>query len=222
MSRLGTVVVVIDVILPVLNEAGSLAWVLGRFPAGYSPIVVDNDSDDGSPELARSLGARVVEQPLRGFGSACFAGLVNATSEVVCFMDCDGSLDPADLPQVANPVLSDEADLMIGARLASPGAWPLHARIGNRLLARSIRRKTGVAVNDLGPMRAAGRAALISLDLTDRRFGWPLEMVLKAAHEGWRIREVGIPYLPRNGSSKVTGTLSGTIKTIRDMNAVLR
>lgn len=212
----------IDVILPVLNESRSIPWVVDRFPEWFSPIVVDNGSTDGSAQIAQALGARVVREPQRGFGAACFAGLLAATTEIVCFMDCDGSLDPSHLPEVTNPVLRDDAELVVGARVAAPGAWPLHARVGNHVLARKIRRKAGVALRDLGPMRATKRAALLSLGLTDRRFGWPLEMVIKAAEAGWRIREVNVPYLPRHGASKVTGTVSGTLKTIRDMSAVLR
>src|SRR6185312_792018 len=113
----------IDVVLPVLDEAAALPWVLERMPPGYRAVVADNGSADGSPELARSLGAQVVVEPQRGFGAACFAGLRAARSDVVCFMDCDGSLDPADLPLVAEPVVAGRAGLMLGARRAGSGAW---------------------------------------------------------------------------------------------------
>lgn len=213
----------IDVILPVLNEAESLPWVLGRMPTGYRPIVVDNGSTDGSGEVAGRLGATVVTEPRPGFGSACWAGLTAAGSEVVCFMDCDGSLDPADLPSVAQPVAGGEADLVLGARRASAGAWPLHSRLANRALAAELNRRTRAGLTDLGPMRAAGRAPLLDLGLLDRRFGWPLEMVLKAAAAGWRIHEVPIPYAARRaGRSKVTGTLKGTLRTVMDMGSLLR
>ncbi len=213
----------IDVILPVLNEAESLPWVLGRMPPGYRPIVVDNGSTDGSGEVAGRLGATVVTEPRPGFGSACWAGLTAAGAEVVCFMDCDGSLDPADLPSVAQPVAGGEADLVLGARRAGAGAWPLHSRLANRVLAAELNRRTGAGLTDLGPMRAAGRAPLLDLGLVDRRFGWPLEMVLRAAAAGWRIHEVPIPYAARRaGRSKVTGTLKGTLRTVRDMGALLR
>jgi glycosyltransferase involved in cell wall biosynthesis len=212
-----------DVILPVLDEAEALPGVLARIPAGYRPLVVDNGSTDGSAELAHRLGAEVVSEPRRGFGAACYAGLAATTSDVVCFMDCDGSLDPAELPAVAGPVLDGRADLVLGARRASPGAWPLHARVGNRIVARELRRRTGVDLADLGPMRAARRLPLLELGITDRRFGWPLEMVLRAAGAGWRIAEVPVGYRPRaGGRSKVTGTLSGTVRTVRDMGRVLR
>jgi glycosyltransferase involved in cell wall biosynthesis len=164
-----------DVILPVLDEAGALPWVLGRMPAGYRPIVVDNGSTDGSAEVAAALGAMVVLEHRRGFGAACFAGLVAATDDVVCFLDADGSLDPAELPDVAEPVLAGRADLVLAARRPEPGSWPVHARVANRLLARRLRRASGVA------------------------------------------------YRPRRaGRSKVTGTVSGTIRAVRDMGEVLR
>ncbi len=213
----------VDVILPVLNEAESLPWVLQRMPAGYRPIVADNGSTDGSGELARRLGAVVVTEPRAGFGAACWAGLTAATSQVVCFMDCDGSLDPQDLPLVAEPVAAGASDLMLGSRSPARGAWPLHSRLANRLIALELRRRTGSRLHDLGPMRAARRTGLLELGLVDRRFGWPLEMVLRAAQAGWRIAEVPVPYAPRRaGQSKVTGTLTGTLRTVRDMGALLR
>ncbi len=211
-----------DVVLPVLNEADALPWVLGRMPAGFTPVVVDNGSTDGSAEIARDLGAFVVREPRRGFGAACFAGLTASSGDVVCFMDCDGSLDPSDLPSVVAPVLAGEADLVLGARVPERGAWPLHARVGNRALAWEVRWRTGLGLRDLGPMRAARRDALLALGLRDRRFGWPLEMVVRAAAEGWRIREVPVPYRTRSGRSKVTGTVRGTARTVRDMARVLR
>lgn len=211
-----------DVVLPVLNEAQALPWVLERFPAGYRPIVVDNASTDGSAAIAQGLGAMVVHEPVRGFGAACFAGLSAASDDVVCFMDADSSLDPQDLPLVAEPVIADRFDLVMGRRVAERGAWPLHARIGNQALAWEIRRRTGLRLRDIGPMRAARRSALVSLGMRDRRFGWPLEMVLRAARSGWRISEVDVPYSSRAGRSKVTGTLRGTVRTVRDMTKVLR
>ncbi len=212
----------IDVVLPVLDEREALPRVLAAFPRGFRPIVADNGSTDGSGDVARELGATVVVEPQRGFGAACFAGLEAATADVVCFMDCDGSLDPRDLPRVADPVDEGRADLVLGARrLVERRAMPPHARVANRVLALELRRRTGRPITDLGPMRAARRSALLGLGIRDRRFGWPLEMVLLAARAGWRIEEVPVPYAPRAGRSKVTGTVRGTVRTVRDMRAVL-
>ena len=212
----------IDVILPCLNEAEALPWVLSRMPAGFHPLVADNGSTDASASIAVAHGATVVRVPQRGFGAACHAGLVAATSDVVCFMDADASLDPRDLPQVAGPVQLRSADLVLGRRMTRTlGSWPVHARVANKVLAVELRRRTGVRLRDLGPMRCARRAQLLGLGLSDRRFGYPLEMVMAAATADWRIREVDIPYLPRSGRSKVTGTVSGTVRTVRDMRRVL-
>jgi hypothetical protein len=136
-------------------------------------------------------------------------------------MDADGSFDGADLLPVAAPVIDDVADLVLGARRASRGAWPVHGRIGNRLLAWELRRRTGVALHDLGPMRAARREPLLRLGITDRRSGWPLEMVLRAHQAGWRITESSVAYRPRTGRSKVTGTVAGTVTAVCDMSRVL-
>ena len=212
----------IDVILPCLNEAAALPWVLSRMPAGFHPVVADNGSTDASASIAVEHGATVVRVPQRGFGAACHAGLLSATSDIVCFMDADASLDPRDLPQVAGPVRLGSADLVLGRRMTrSLGSWPVHARVANKVLAVELRRRTGVRLRDLGPMRCTRRAQLLALGLSDRRFGYPLEMVMAAADADWRIDEVDIPYLPRSGRSKVTGTVSGTVRTVRDMRRVL-
>jgi glycosyltransferase involved in cell wall biosynthesis len=213
---------VVDVVLPVLDEAAALPWVLARMPTGFRPLVVDNGSSDGSAELARRLGAQVVEEPRRGFGAACHTGLLAARTEVVCFMDCDGSLDPLELPRVAGPVLGGERELMLGARRPDRGAWPVHARLANRVLALELRRRSGLGLSDLGPMRAAPRGGLLGLALQDRRFGYPLEMVLRAAAAGWRVDETDVGYRARAGRSKVTGTVRGTARAIADMARALR
>ncbi len=209
------------VILPVLDEREALPGVLARMPDGYAPLVVDNGSTDGSGELAAQLGAQVVREPQRGFGAACWAGLTAAREDVVCFMDCDGSFDPAELPLVADPVIAGRADLVLGARRADPGAWPASARIANRALTLELRRRAGLRLRDLGPMRAARREPLLALGIRDRRFGWPLEMVLRASQAGWRLEEVEVGYHPREGRSKVTGTVKGYLRTVRDMARVL-
>jgi glycosyltransferase involved in cell wall biosynthesis len=213
---------VIDVVLPVLDEAAALPWVLERMPEGFRALVADNGSTDGSATIALELGARVVREPQRGFGAACFAGLSAAETDLVCFMDADASLDPADLRRVCAPLLEGRADLVLGARVAERGAWPLHARAANRALALEMRRRTGLALRDLGPMRAARRADLLALGIRDRRFGWPLEMVLRAHAAGWRVEELPVGYRARAGRSKVTGTVRGTARTVRDMAAALR
>ncbi len=210
----------IDVILPVLNEREALPIVLRAMPRGYRPIVADNGSDDGSGEVARELGAIVVHEPRRGFGAACYAGLVAAQSDIVCFMDCDGSLDPRDLPLVSDPVATGAADLVMGARKLERGAMPPHAQVANKVLALELRRRTGRRLTDLGPMRAARRRALLDLGIEDRRFGWPLELVLRAAAAGWTVTEVPVPYRARAGKSKITGTVKGTVRAVRDMRAV--
>jgi glycosyltransferase involved in cell wall biosynthesis len=214
-----------DVIVPVLDEAAALPRLLARWPAGYRAIVVDNGSTDGSGEIAARLGAAVVVEPRRGFGAACWAGLraADPADGVVCFMDGDGSLDPADLPLVAGPVMAGEADLVLGARRPTDRqAWPRHARLANAVLAAELRRRTGHRLRDVGPMRAALVGPLRDLRLVDRRSGWPLEMIIKAAASGWRLGEVPVPYAPRVGKSKVTGTVKGTIGAVRDMGRVLR
>src|SRR5688500_16037287 len=212
----------VDVVLPVLDEAAALPWVLERMPPGHRAIVVDNGSTDGSAALAERLGATVVGEPRRGFGAACATGLAHATAPVVAFCDADASLDPAQLPLVTGPVLDGGADLVLGARRpVGAGAWPAHARVANRYLARRLRRSTGARLTDLGPMRAARTAELVGLGVEDRRFGWPREMVLRAARAGWTLAEVPVDYHPRTGRSKVTGTARGTARAIRDMRRVL-
>jgi glycosyltransferase involved in cell wall biosynthesis len=238
-----------DVVLPCLDEAAALPWVLSRIPEGYRAIVADNGSTDGSPEIAAARGAVVVSVPRRGFGAAVHAGVLAAAwlaagegtgddgvgddgvgddgvgdDGVVCVLDADGSFDPAQLPRVADPVRAGVADLVLGRRRPTTrGAWPAHARLGNAVIARRLRRTAGIPVHDLGPMRAARRASLLALDLRDRRFGYPLEMVVRAAQAGWRVIEVDVDYAPRaeGTRSKVTGTVRGTVRTVRDMARVL-
>lgn len=210
-----------DVILPVLNEVDALPWVLSRFPVGYRAIVVDNGSTDGSATVAAAHGALVVVENRRGFGAACYAGLLAATSDVVAFMDADASLDPRDLDQICAPVSADAADLVLGARRHQPGSWPWHARLANRWLAHQVRARVAAPITDLGPMRAVGRRHLLDLDMTDRTFGWPLEMVLKAGGAGWRIEERPVDYRQRIGRSKVTGTVRGTVGAYRSMSRLL-
>lgn len=209
---------VLDIVLPCLDEAGALPWVLSRIPDGARAIVVDNGSTDRSADIARELGATVVPCPQRGYGAACHAGLSAAEGDLVAFCDCDGSLDPADALRLA----AVDADLVVGRRRPTTWtAWPPHARLANRELARRVRRRTGVAMSDIGPLRVAPRERLLALGLTDRRSGYPVETVVRAADAGWRIAQVDVAYSPRTGRSKVTGTWRGTATAVRDMSAVL-
>ena len=220
--KVGTVRGVIDVVLPALDEAAAIERVLASIPSGYRPIVVDNGSTDDTARLAAACGAAVIAEPARGFGSACFAGLRAARSEVVAFMDCDGSLDGSELPRVCDRVASGEVDLVLGARRSVvQRAWPVHARVANLLLARLVSCRTGLRLSDLGPLRAARRRALLELGIEDRRCGWPLEMVLRARRAGWSIEEVPVSYRPRVGRSKVTGTIQGTVHAVADMSRTL-
>ena len=213
----------VDVVLPCLDEEGALPWVLGRLPEGWHAIVVDNGSTDDSARVAAEHGATVVQEARRGFGSAAHAGLEAATADYVAFCDADASMDPADLVALAAPVMAGDADLVLGRRRPTTrGAWPVHARIANLALSHLMRRASGVALHDLGPLRVARRRALLDLDLKDRRSGYPLEMVLRASEAGWRIVEQDAPYSPRVGRSKVTGTIRGTSVAIKDMSRLLR
>ncbi|MHC3469644.1 glycosyltransferase family 2 protein [Streptomyces sp. 7R007] len=212
----------VDVVLPCLDEAEALPWVLRRVPPGWRALVVDNGSTDGSAGIAAALGATVVRERRRGFGAACHAGLAAATADIVCFCDCDASLDPAGLVPFVERIRAGESDLVLGRRRPETrGAWPVHARAGNLALALLLRRRTGLRLHDLGPLRAARREPLLALGLTDRRSGYPLQMVVRAADAGWRVTEQDVPYRPRTGASKVTGTWRGTWQTVRDMSRVL-
>jgi glycosyltransferase involved in cell wall biosynthesis len=216
--------VAVDVILPCLDEAAALPWVLGRMPAGMRPLVVDNGSTDGSAEIARRLGAEVVTAPVRGYGSACEAGLRHSSAEVVVMMDCDGSIDPRDLSGLVDAVASHQVDLVVGRRRAGLDlrAYPFHLRLANRSLAARLSRRTGLRLRDCGPVRVARRQPLLDLGLGDRRFGYPVEVVVKAVAAGWLVANLDIPYAARFGRSKVTGTPLGIWRAIRDVSAVLR
>ncbi|HJP78727.1 MAG TPA: glycosyltransferase family 2 protein [Pseudonocardiaceae bacterium] len=214
----------VDVVLPCLNEAAALPGVLAAFPPGFRALVVDNGSQDGSPAIAAEHGARVLAEPSPGYGAAVHTGILAATSEVVCVLDADGSLDPAELPRLAAPVLAGTADLAVGRRVpVGAGAWPWHARAGNAVLAGLLRRR-GLGVRDIGPIRAFRREALLQLGIRDRRFGYPLELLLRAAQADWRVVEFDVAYRPRTTGtkSKVSGSVRGTARAIRDMAGVLR
>ncbi|WP_433796531.1 glycosyltransferase family 2 protein [Actinoplanes sp. CA-252034] len=215
-----------DVVLPCRDEAAALPDLLARMPAGYRPIVVDNGSTDGTADVARACGAEVITVTEPGYGAAVHAGVVAAdpADGIVCVMDADGSFDPAQLPRVAAPVRSGRAHLGTGRRRpAARGVWPLHARAANAVLAHRLRRTSGLPVHDIGAMRAARREDLLALGLRDRRFGYPLELLIAAGRAGWRVVEVDVDYHPRAAGtkSKVTGTVLGTVRAVRDMSAVL-
>lgn len=197
--------------------------VLGALPAGYAAIVVDNGSTDDSAAVAAALGAEVVHEPRRGYGAAVHTGLEHASADIVCFLDADGSLDTRELAPLVRAVAAGEADLAVGRRIpVGRGAWPWHARAGNRFLAALLRRQ-GLPVRDIGPVRVARRTALLDLGVTDRAFGYPLELLIKAGRAGWSVREFELSYRPRAAGtrSKVSGSLRGTARATRDMVKVL-
>lgn len=212
-----------EVVLPCLDEADALPAVLASLPAGWPVLVVDNGSTDGTAAVARALGARVVVEPRRGYGAAVHAGLEAAEGELVAVLDGDGSLDAAVLPAMAATVAAGAADLAVGRRVAQArGVWPWHARTGNAAVATLLRRR-GVPVHDIAPIRVARRSALLGLGVTDRAFGYPLELLLRAGAAGWRIAEVPVPYRARaGGRSKVSGSVRGTLRAARDMAGLLR
>lgn len=211
----------LDLVLPCLDEALALPWVLQRIPDGVRPIVVDNGSVDCSPDIAARLGATVVRCEQRGYGSACHAGLEAASAEYVAFCDCDGTLDPRDVLALLAAVHAG-ADLAICRRRpVSRAAWPVVTRVANVELARRIRRRTGARIRDVGPMRVARREPLLALGLTDRRSGYPVDTLVRAADRGWRIEQIDVPYYERVGTSKVTGTIRGSWQAVRDMSAAM-
>ena len=213
------------VILPALDEADALPVALASFPPGVDLVVVDNGSTDATAAVAVAHGARVVREGRRGFGSACWAGvLATPDAEVVAFADADGSFDGADLLAVAGPVLAGDADLVVGSRLRGDrerGAMSRLAVVENRVLAAACRALFGVRVTDLGPFRAIRRDALLGLGIVDRGQGWPLEMIGRAGRAGLRVAEVHVRYRRRaGGRSKVAGSLPGTIRAVGAMAGV--
>lgn len=204
-------------IIPTHNEAQAIGRVLTELPSDLvsEVIVVDSNSNDGTPEIARKMGARVVQEPRRGYGRACLTGLAHVSApDIVVFLDGDYSDRPSELPIVLNPVINGHADITLGSRLGPqriPGALPWHSAFGNRLAAVLINLLYGLKISDLGPFRAGRADVLQRLTLEETTYGWAVEMILKGALAGFRIVEVPVSYYPRIGKSKISGTLRGTI-----------
>jgi len=207
----------VSVIIPTHNEAQSIGRVLADLPSDLATevIVVDSNSNDGTAEIAAKLGARVVQEPRRGYGRACLTGLANTSAaDVVVFLDGDYSDRPAELPILLAPISNGVADITIGGRIGEHGAsaaLPWHQAFGNRLAATLIRFLYGLEISDLGPFRAARADVLRSLALEETTYGWAVEMILKGALGGFRVVEVPVSYYPRIGKSKIGGTLKGSI-----------
>jgi glycosyltransferase involved in cell wall biosynthesis len=207
----------IAVVIPAFNETQAIGDVVRAVPRdGIDDIiVVDNDSSDDTAEQAALAGARVVHEPRRGYGSACLAGAKAARgSDIIVFFDGDRSDDPRQLGVVARPVVYDRADLVIGSRIGGvieKGAMPLHGQLGNRLIVWLLHMLYGLRISDIGSFRAIRTDALFDLKMEQMTYGWPVEMVVKAARKKMRIQSVPITYRRRLGRSKVTGTLKGTM-----------
>jgi glycosyltransferase involved in cell wall biosynthesis len=207
----------VSVVIPTYNEAQAIGRVLADLPSNVvtEVIVVDSNSSDGTPDLARRMGAHVIQEPRRGYGRACLTGLANTQNpDVVVFLDGDYSDRPSELPVLLAPIIEDRADITVGSRLGTtrnPGALPWHALFGNRLAASLIRLLFGVKISDLGPFRAVRADVLRALALEEPTYGWAVEMILKGAVAGFRIVEVPVSYYPRIGESKISGTAKGTI-----------
>lgn len=221
-------------ILPARDEAGALPGLITRMPSGYEVLVVDNASTDDTAAVARSLGADVVYEPNPGYGAAVHTGVLAARTEIVCVIDADGSIDPAQLPPMVALLEGTDSDsveaahdrrldLVVGRRRPTVrSAWPWHARYGNALLSARLRRRTGLPIHDLASVRVMWRRSLLDLGVENRRFGYPIELLVRAADAGWRVREIDVDYAPRSaGRSKVTGSVVGTAKALRDFAAAM-
>jgi glycosyltransferase involved in cell wall biosynthesis len=207
----------VSVIIPTHNEAQAIQRVLADLPSALTTeiIVVDSNSTDGTPEIAARMGARIVQEPRRGYGRACLTGLATASSpDVVVFLDGDYSDRPSELPILLAPIIEGRADITLGSRLQNPhssGALPWHQVFGNRLAAGLIRLLYGLEITDLGPFRAGRAEVLRALALKETTYGWAVEMILKGELAGFRVMEVPVSYFPRIGKSKIGGTLKGTL-----------
>jgi glycosyltransferase involved in cell wall biosynthesis len=214
-----------DLVLPCRDEGPALEGLLPRVPPTYRVIVVDNGSTDHTAAVARDHGATVIAEARRGYGAAVHAGLEAATGEYIAFMDGDGSFDPGQLPPLLDDVRAGRADIAVGRRRpARAGVWPWHARAGNALVVAWLRHRIGLDAHDIAPMRVCRRQALLDLGITDRAFGYPVELMQRAVAAGWRFAEHDVAYHPRaeGTRSKVSGSLTGTVRTARDFARVLR
>lgn len=213
----------IAVVIPAFNEAPAIGDVVSAVPLDgvHEIIVVDNASTDDTARQAISAGARVVHEPLRGYGSACLAGAKAARmSDIIVFLDGDRSDDPRQLDAITGPVVQDQADLVIGSRIGGAmekGAMPLHGQLGNRLIILMLRLLYGLRISDIGSFRAIRTDALFELNMEQMTYGWPVEMLIKAARKKLRIQSVPITYRRRIGRSKVTSTLKGTMMAAYNM-----
>jgi glycosyltransferase involved in cell wall biosynthesis len=207
----------VSVIIPTHNEAQAIGRVLADLPSHLvtEVIVVDSNSTDGTPDLARKMGAQIIQEPRRGYGRACLTGLANTQNpDVVVFLDGDYSDRPSELPIILAPIIEGRADITLGSRFGGKshaGALPWHQSFGNRVAASLIRLLYGVKVSDLGPFRAGRAEALRALALEETTYGWAVEMIVKGAIAGFRIVEVPVSYYPRIGKSKISGTVKGTM-----------
>ncbi|CAM3872585.1 glycosyltransferase family 2 protein [Smaragdicoccus niigatensis] len=215
----------VTVVVPCRNEADALPVVLAAIPPEYSVIVVDNGSTDATAEVATAWGARVVHEPQPGYGAAVLAGIATVTTPLTAVIDGDGSLDPKELAQLIAAVEAG-ADLAVGrrrSRLSEAGVWPWHARLGSSVAAWRLRRKHGVDVHDIAPMRVARTDRLQGLNVQDRRFGFPIELLVRAGAANWRISEHDISYRRRAGGvSKVSGSVRGSFVATVDFLRMLR
>lgn len=207
----------VSMVIPAFNESENIAQVLAGIPRiqGLDIVVVDGGSIDNTARIAEMNGARVIDEPRRGYGRACHTGLLKAHGEIVVFLDADGADDPQHLPMMIKPLLEGEAEMVLGSRLAGqiqPGAMPWHQLAGNWLAARFICRLYHLHLTDLSPFRAVLKRELLLLNMQEMTYGYPTEMIVKAARRGWRIIEMPVIYHPRlAGKSKISGTMRGTL-----------
>ncbi len=207
----------VSIIIPALNEEDSLGFVLSSIPQAHvnEIIVVDGGSTDQTVAIAETAGARVIQEPRRGYGRACATGVEVAHGEIVVFLDADGADDPTNLIALVEPIINEGIDMVLGSRLAGQieaGAMPWQQYFGNWLSARLIHLLYGLAITDLSPFRAVRKSKLTDLGMTEMTYGWPTEMIVKAAKAGWQIKEIPVNYRARyGGHSKISGTLRGTL-----------